>query len=90
MGRTPFLRLATVVVASALPTAVALVALSVKGKLAPGWAGLAIAAGLSFGLIAATAFNNILTRRAERLEAMGDALARRQLPSIFCPTSVTR
>jgi two-component system, OmpR family, phosphate regulon sensor histidine kinase PhoR len=85
LGRTPFLRLATAVVASELPTAVALVALSVKGKLAPGWAGLAIAAGLGFGLIAATAFNNILTRRAERLEAMGDALARRQLPSHLLP-----
>jgi two-component system phosphate regulon sensor histidine kinase PhoR len=73
------------VVASELPTAVGLVALSVKGKLAPGWAGLAIAAGLGFGLIAAAAFNNMLTRRAERLEAMGDALARRQLPSHLLP-----
>ena len=85
MGRPPALRLATIVVASELPTAVGLVALSVKGKLAPGWAGLAIAAGLGFGLIAAAAFNNVLTRRAERLEAMGDALARRQLPSHLLP-----
>ena len=85
MGRPPALRLATIVVASELPTAVGLVALSVKGKLAPGWAGLAIAAGLGFGLIAAAVFNNVLTRRAERLEAMGDALARRQLPSHLLP-----
>jgi two-component system phosphate regulon sensor histidine kinase PhoR len=85
LGRPPALRLATIVVASELPTAVGLVALSVKGKLAPGWAGLAIAAGLGFGLIAAAAFNNMLTRRAERLEAMGDALARRQLPSHLLP-----
>ena len=85
MGRPPALRLATIVVASELPTAVGLVALTVKGKLAPGWAGLAIAAGLGFGLIAAAAFNNMLTRRAERLEAMGDALARRQLPSHLLP-----
>jgi PAS domain S-box-containing protein len=85
LGRPPALRLATIVVASELPTAVGLVALSVKGKLAPGWAGLAIAAGLGFGLIAAAVFNNVLTRRAERLEAMGDALARRQLPSHLLP-----
>ena len=85
MGKPLFLRLATVVVLSLAPAAVGLVALSIAGKLAPGWAALAIAAGLGAGAIAAAALNRMLTSRAERLEAMADALAHRQLPSHLLP-----
>lgn len=85
MGRPLFLRLATVVVASQAPATVGLVALSINGKLAPGWAGLAIAGGLAGGTIAAAALNRMLTHRAERLEALADALDHRQLPSHLLP-----
>jgi PAS domain-containing protein len=41
--------------------------------------------GAIAGSIAAAAFNRTLTRRAERLDAMAEALSRRQLPSHLLP-----
>ena len=79
------LRLATVVVASEAPAAVGLVALCLKGKVAPGWAALAISGGLLAGIAAAAGFSRMLTGRAERLEAVADALDHRQLPSRLLP-----
>jgi two-component system, OmpR family, phosphate regulon sensor histidine kinase PhoR len=84
LGRL-FLRLATVVAASLVPAAAVLVALSIKGKLEPEWAGLTIAASLVCGTIAAAALNRMLTSRADRLDAMAAALARRELPSHLLP-----
>jgi two-component system, OmpR family, phosphate regulon sensor histidine kinase PhoR len=85
LGRPLFLRLATVVVASQAPAAIGLIALSIDGKLEPAWAGLAIAAGLGCGAMAAAALNRLMTHRAERLEAMAAALEHRQLPSHLLP-----
>jgi two-component system phosphate regulon sensor histidine kinase PhoR len=85
LGRPLFLRLATVVIASEAPAAVGLIALTIKGKLAPEWTGFAIAGGVVAGTIAAAALNRILSDRAERLEAMADALDHRQLPSHLLP-----
>jgi two-component system, OmpR family, phosphate regulon sensor histidine kinase PhoR len=85
LARPLFLRLATVVVASEAPAAVGLAALCIKGRVAPGWAGLAIGGGLVAGLAVAAGFNRMLNSRAERLEAMADALDHRQLPSHLLP-----
>ena len=72
-------------VASQAPAAAVLVALGIKGKLEPEWVGLTIAASLVCGTIAAAALNRMLTRRADRLDAMAAALARRELPSHLLP-----
>jgi hypothetical protein len=66
LGRLLFLRLATVVIATEAPAAVGLIALTIKGKLAPGWTSFAIAGGVVAGTIAAAALNRILSDRAER------------------------
>lgn len=85
MGRSLFLRLATIVVASQAPAAIGLVALSIDGKLEPAWVGLTIAAGLLCGTIAAAALNRMMTHRADRLEALAVALEHRRLPSHLLP-----
>lgn len=84
MGR-PLLRLISIIGLSLLPAAAALVALGVERKVAPAWVALAIGVGAIAGSIAAAAFNRTLTRRAERLDAMAEALSRRQLPSHLLP-----
>jgi two-component system, OmpR family, phosphate regulon sensor histidine kinase PhoR len=85
LGRPLFLRLAAIVGLSLAPAAAALVILGIERKVAPGWIGLVIAAGLLIGALAAAALNRQLTRRAERLEAVAEALVHRELPSHLMP-----
>ncbi|MGD0289085.1 MAG: ATP-binding protein [Candidatus Binataceae bacterium] len=85
MGRPLFLRLAAIVGLSLGPAAVALVILGIERDIAPGWIALAIVASVGAGAIAAAALNRTLKRRAERLDAMAGALARRELPSHLLP-----
>ena len=85
MGRPLFLRLAAIVGLSLGPAAVALVILGIERDIAPGWIALAIVASVGAGAIAAAALNRTLMRRAERLDAMAGALARRELPSHLLP-----
>ena len=85
MGRPLFLRLAAIVGLSLGPAAVALVILGIERDIAPGWIALAIVASVGAGAIAAATLNRTLMRRAERLDAMAGALARRELPSHLLP-----
>ncbi|HEX3409383.1 MAG TPA: ATP-binding protein [Candidatus Binataceae bacterium] len=77
--------MATIVGLSLAPAAVALLVLGFNQKVAPGWVALAILAGLGTGAIASAALNRTLMRRAERLDAMAEALGRRELPSHLLP-----
>jgi two-component system phosphate regulon sensor histidine kinase PhoR len=85
LGRPLFLRLAAIVGLSLGPAAVALVILGIERDIAPGWIALAIVASVGAGAIAAATLNRTLMRRAERLDAMAGALARRELPSHLLP-----
>lgn len=85
MGRPLFLRLAAIVALSLAPAATVLAILGFERQVAPAWIALAIAAGAAAGTVAAAALNRRLTRRAERLDAMADALVRRELPSHLLP-----
>jgi two-component system phosphate regulon sensor histidine kinase PhoR len=85
LGRSIFLRLATIVGLSLVPAAAVLMVLGIERKVAPGWVVLAIVAGVVIGGLAAAALNGTLTRRAERLEGMAAALVQRQLPSHLLP-----
>ncbi len=68
-------------VVSVAPVAAALAFFVARREIAPQWAALALAIGLVAGGLAVVACDRWIARRAERLEAMADALGRRQLPS---------
>jgi two-component system phosphate regulon sensor histidine kinase PhoR len=70
---------------SVIPPAIALVAVAAGGGINLEWAALAIALGLGFGGAAGAGLAGAWRQRAERLEAMAQALERRQPPSHLIP-----
>ena len=85
MGRPLFLRLAAIVALSLAPAAALLAILGFDGAVAPVWIALALAAGAAAGALAAAALSRMLSRRAERFDAIAGALGRREPPSHLLP-----
>jgi two-component system phosphate regulon sensor histidine kinase PhoR len=78
-------RLIAAIVMSVIPPAVALFVLAANGAINPEWAALAVAIGLGSGSLLGAGLIEAWRQRAERLEAMAQALERRQPPSHLIP-----
>jgi len=85
LGRSLILRLAGGVLMSLLPAAITLIVLCAAGAVSPLWVVLAIALGLGAGGLFVHSQAGMWTRRGERLDAMAEALGRRQPPSHLVP-----
>jgi two-component system phosphate regulon sensor histidine kinase PhoR len=84
-GRLFTPRLLAVVTLSLAPPAVALVVLGATGSISFIWVTLVIVLGLVAGSLVATSVARVSALRAERLDAVAEALAHRQPPSHLLP-----
>jgi two-component system, OmpR family, phosphate regulon sensor histidine kinase PhoR len=85
LGSSLSLRLAGGVIMSLLPAAIILIALGATGAVSPVWVVLAISLGLGAGGLFVYNLSGTWRRRAERLDAMAEAMGRRQPPSHLVP-----
>jgi two-component system, OmpR family, phosphate regulon sensor histidine kinase PhoR len=85
LGRSPTPRLLAVVILGIFPTAVALVVIAATSAISPVWVVLVIALGIATGGFASVALARTWQHRAERLDAVAEALERRQPPSHLIP-----